>query len=121
MSRLCLVALPLLIVGGCASTKTTTIESDPPGARIMVNGDYIGDAPTTVNLRDNSFVTGVSTVYDIEAVPKPEMTEASGEVQRRTIYSRDGLPSRVFFDMRLARQRPKERIEADINVRQGDR
>jgi PEGA domain len=52
-----IVASILLAVAGCAAhpsvarpRKQVEITSTPPGAKIEVNGLYVGDAPLTVNI-----------------------------------------------------------------------
>ncbi len=43
--------LGLFLLAGCASTHTYLSEviSEPAGARIEVDGNYIGNAPLTIN------------------------------------------------------------------------
>jgi PEGA domain-containing protein len=82
-----LVAATLLVGVGCSSheaiqtpppsayqpapyqpaTKKVEIVSEPAGARIEVNGDYIGDAPITVENPDGSGQFTKNTV--IRALP----------------------------------------------------
>jgi PEGA domain len=84
------------------TTKTIEIISDPPGARIEVNQDYVGDAPITVTVpqQDNCFKD--QTV--IRAVP----TQAGDYTQTKffngpipNFRQGDPIPSRILFDMRL--------------------
>ncbi len=95
------------------SKKTIQIISEPPGARIEVNDDYIGDAPRSIEFPcdpEGRFVEPTLIV----ALPV-----GSGYTQSKlfmghkyTISSPRGekIPSRIFFDMRL---RP---ASTDINV-----
>jgi len=87
-------AIGVLSLPGCATTQRIEFLSEPPGARIMVNNDYVGDAPCSADL-DNS---GGMGSYTVEAYPPP----TSSGLQARTKYlSRwEGLPSRVLFDLR---------------------
>ena len=93
-------------------TKQLQIISDPPGARIEINEDYIGDAPLTVTIpcdEDGQFKQPTT----IRALP----TQPGHYVQRKDFpggglvsWSGDRVPSRVFFDTRLGPVSP------DINV-----
>ena len=46
--RLVLPALALLVLAGCSTKRYLTIESDPAGARVWVNGTDEGTTPATV-------------------------------------------------------------------------
>lgn len=46
--RLVLPALALLVLAGCSTKRYLTIDSDPPGARVWVNGKDEGKTPATV-------------------------------------------------------------------------
>lgn len=48
--KLAVLALVCVMVGGCTTTKTLLVSSDPPQAFLKVNGDNIGDAPQTVEM-----------------------------------------------------------------------
>lgn len=45
MRMVCTLSLAASLLGGCAST--TRINSVPPGARVFVDGQYLGRAPVT--------------------------------------------------------------------------
>jgi len=114
-----------LIIFGCDKTSSriitatqpckgmTEVISDPSGARIEVNGDYIGDAPLFVKLprpsalkrhRDTSEGTVTVIAYPV------------GERQYRQVKYLDvrrRVPSRIFFDMNLEPMQPTQRIEID--------
>lgn len=97
-----------LICSGCASHTYTVrprqrvqIVSQPPGAQIEVNGQYVGDAPTTVEVEtstDGHFWR--DTI--IKAYPKE-----TGYTQIRVFNGKsrwaisDLVPSRIFFDTRV--------------------
>lgn len=93
--------------------KTIQIISEPPGARIEVNDDYVGDAPRSIEFPcdpEGRFIERTRIV----ALPV-----GFGYTQRKlflgypyTISSLKGdkIPSRILFDMRL---RP---VSTDINV-----
>ena len=85
-----------------AVPQETEVLSEPPGARIIVQGEYVGDAPTVVKW-DQHGIVGMQFVRDIlvEALPVNE-----GQWRQQTVFSPyDRIPRRMFFDTRL---RPAE-------------
>jgi hypothetical protein len=82
--------------------KTTEIISDPPGARIEVNNDYIGDAPITVTIKQAYGRFSNTTV--IRALPP---AGSGNYVQEKFFSGRGGgiagepIPSRIIFEMGL--------------------
>ncbi len=42
------LALALLLLGGCSTKRTLTIHSEPPGATIWVDGEQRGQTPYTI-------------------------------------------------------------------------
>jgi hypothetical protein len=96
------------------SAKQVQILSEPPGARIEINGGYVGDAPLVVTIPTHKgWFTQTTT---IRALP----TQSGQYVQRKffnggyTMIPNDAVPSRVFFDMRLGPAVP----EINVNVNQ---
>ena len=78
-----------------AATKTIQIISDPPGARIEVNDDYVGDAPIsiTVPTEGANFAKGTT----IRATPTMQ-----GEYVQSKYFDRTSeVPSRILFSMGL--------------------
>jgi PEGA domain len=91
--------------------KKVEIISEPSGARIEVNNNYVGDAPITVTLQEYGDEFTRNTV--IRALP----TEAGDYVQTKFFYAgtfgtNDRIPSRIFFDMHLGPATPA----VDVNV-----
>jgi hypothetical protein len=93
--------------------KDATIEiiSDPAGARIEVDDNYVGDAPITVPIPQNSGYFNKDTV--IRALP----TEGGDYVQAKhfsgaspDVGSRDRIPSRIFFNMHLGPATPSVNV-----------
>jgi len=90
--------------------KKTQIISEPPGARIEVNNNYVGDAPVTVELPQRGDYFSEDTV--VRAIP----TEGGDYVQIKQFDSNDQwyhpgktgdkIPSRLFFDMHLGPVNP---------------
>jgi PEGA domain-containing protein len=103
---------------GCASPyqppqavyKTVQILSDPPGARIEINGNYVGDAPLTVKVKADTEYNRFYSNTLIRAYPKE-----NGYVQ--TKYFAPGtsegldLPDRIFFDTNLRATYPQIPIQ----------
>lgn len=96
------------------------IISEPVGARIEVNDNYVGDTPITVEiLQDGGYFTRntviraspteggdyVQTKYFSGSMPDAWHPETVGA-------ERDQIPSRIFFDMRLGPVTPS----VDVNV-----
>ena len=95
------------------SIRQVEILSEPPGARIEVNGNYIGDRPITTPLQcssDGRFLEH-TTIRALPTIPGQYVQSKffDGGYQ----YSHqlnNSVPSQVFFDMRLGPVSP------DINV-----
>jgi hypothetical protein len=119
-----------LFLAGCASDKgvergpqgtigySVQVESSEPGARIEVNGDYVGVTPTAITIygdKDGSFHNFGSQDYVIKAYPAK-----GGFVQTKVFHtgawfqSQDRIPKRIYFDTSLDAVQPRERI--DVNV-----
>ena len=111
MKKLVIVSFCLLL-SGCA-TYTTQVISDPPGARIEVDGAYLGDAPMVITWKTlwPGGLLGGYEFHRINALP----THAGHCVQSKTFSGALGerLPNRIFFDTGLCRQTPA----IDVNVR----
>ena len=99
--------LGLATLSGCSSValspKTWPIEapqvieiiSDPAGARIEINDEYMGDAPVTVNFK-RRMQWGILDEVHINALPK-----GPGCAQRKVIASSELIPKKIFFDTGL--------------------
>ncbi len=58
----CLIALSFLLFNGCATifkggTETVGFSSDPLGAKVYVNGQYMGVGPLQLQLKSNQTYT----------------------------------------------------------------
>jgi PEGA domain len=114
----CSLANLFAFLMGCVSTyqpptpvyKTVQIISDPPGARIEINGNYIGDAPLSTKIRKDTEYDRFYSSTVIRAYPKGD-----GYVQTKNFSpgSLEGLnlPDRIFFDTNLHPVYPKLPIE----------
>lgn len=87
-------------------TKSIVILSDPSGARIEVNNEYVGDTPVTVTAYLDDEGEGDSDIL-IRAIPN----QAGEYLQTKLIPGKfawltgsgvyAGTPSRIFFNMYL--------------------
>ncbi len=96
------------LFAGCQTTQqpnyvVTEIISEPPGAKIEVNGNYIGNAPVKTKIRTHRDGVVLHRTV-IRAIP----TESGHFVQKKVFHAprfpfdnRDQAPHRVFFDMTL--------------------
>jgi hypothetical protein len=114
------VLATLILVVGCSSIPegvekgpdgtiayTIEIETSEPGARIEVNGDYVGNAPTSVKVfgdKDGTFHNFGSDEYVIQAFP----VKPGQKVQTKVFYTgkwfgnEDQIPKRLFFDFNIS-------------------
>ena len=107
-ATVCLSANLFALLLSCTSTyqppppvyKSVQIISEPPGARIEINGNYIGDAPLVTQIRKDSAYERFYSSTAIRAYPKGD-----GYVQTKDFSpgSLEGLnlPDRIFFDTNL--------------------
>ena len=81
------------------------IISDPPGARIEINGNYVGDAPLTVKIegfRDRTFnKTTVIIANPIYAGQYVQVKSFVGNTAVRELN--DKIPERILFIMDIGR------------------
>ncbi len=90
---------------GCSTLPTanpsgkTLIESDPPGARIEINNQYIGTTPLRVDIprRDAEWDLIPVTIIANPTIP-------GQQVQTKYIGPDEPTPTHVFFDMNLVRK-----------------
>ncbi|MFO1461930.1 MAG: PEGA domain-containing protein [Verrucomicrobiota bacterium] len=100
-----------ILLFGCATPPekehqvVTEIISEPPGARIEVNGNYIGEAPVTTRIRHHPSDRVVMGKVVIRALPRSEGQYVQEKVFQGPEYPfdphHDVVPERVFFDMKL--------------------
>lgn len=111
-------AVLAMFVPGCASDSTgkpergpdgtiaykVTVESAPPGARIEVNDDYVGQTPLTLTIfgdKDGTFHNFGSKDYIIRALPISTNHFLQTKVFRTGGWfsDEDQVPKRIFFDL----------------------
>ena len=104
-----ILGLMALALTGCQTTRepnyvVTEIISEPPGAKIEINGNYLGKAPVKTKIRTHGDGVVLHRTV-IRAIP----TEAGHFVQEKVFEApqypfdtrRDQAPHRVYFDMTL--------------------
>ena len=104
------------------TTRQVEIISEPPGARIEVNDNYIGDAPITTTFRcspDGRFVEN-TMIRALPTQPGDYYVQSKLFFGGFSSYSafgndsintlNDTIPSRLYFDMRRAP------VSRDINL-----
>jgi len=120
---LCFMVFAIIFILGCDSPSpvaykpapnpiyTIKIISDPPGARIEVDDDYVGDAPieiqvegladitlnsgTILHLADRTFAHYSTTISAIPIHP-------GQSVQTKIFWGGGKIPNTIFFDMNLS-------------------
>lgn len=124
MQKLICLFIMIILVSGCTTTAPIPynsygvgygfdsgyvynnyefeIVSDPPGAKIEWNNDYIGTAPM------RKTYNGEMPEIVIKAYP----TYAGQFVQVKILSKHQPLPRTIYFDMNLAPQSP----EYNINI-----
>jgi hypothetical protein len=93
--------------------QSTQFISTPPGARIEVNGDYIGDTPFTYSwpakYRDGNEFNDKVTIRALPSGP--------GQLPQRKFFdsgwNKSAIPGRVYFDMRLPAAATRDEHEDD--------
>lgn len=104
MHKAILILVLVVLSTNLLAANLTSIESSPPGARIIINSEYVGDAPVSVDL-DKYFTWNVgshgefvSDALIIKAIPS-----RSGCVQSESLKVKASMhsPKQMFFDTRL--------------------
>jgi PEGA domain len=112
-TKLAVVGLLVLGMVGCSAnathqnasavealplTQKISIISDPPGAHIDINNNYVGDAPIEADWYPH-WLMGSHDPLVITATPRE-----AGYVQRKEFGPFDPAPDRVRFQMNLQPQ-----------------
>lgn len=91
----------------CTGKHSIEILTEPSGARIEVNDEFLGEAPLTATVARGCSAYSLNAVT-IRALPR----EAGHCTQGKFISSSDSVPRKVFFDMRLCPINQK----LDVNI-----
>ncbi len=98
-------------VTGCGSLPKfqIAIDSDPQGARVEVNNDYVGKTPTTYTIAGNSdrsfngnWVQG-SMIEFVATPPAGTNLYVQRKLFRPSAFMQQGdhIPQKMFFDMHV--------------------
>jgi len=87
------------------------VEASPPGARIEVNGQDVGDAPVHIKIfgdPDGTFHDFGSFYYVVKAFPASTNQFSQTKLFRtgHLLTPEDRIPSRIYFDMNRPSQYP---------------
>lgn len=82
-------------------TYTTKVISDPPGARIELDNDYIGDAPLEIQWEGYPATGCFTRNHELRALPIYEGQYTQYKFFDGTSLGRPKIPKTIFFDMKL--------------------
>jgi hypothetical protein len=84
------------------SLQSVTILSEPAGARILINGDYVGTTPLLVDVAVDKFGRAVRNIELRAVAPQPRINQ---ETRRFPAAGTDGdtsiIPHLVDFDLNI--------------------
>lgn len=105
MNRAILILATCLLISSCATGPSTAdpngrtlIESDPPGAKIEIDSQYVGITPLRVNISADKNIYG-NLLQQVSVVAYP--TSSGQQTQKKILFSGDFIPTHMFFDMNL--------------------
>lgn len=101
-------------LAGCTTPYDITIISDPPGARIEVNEDFLGLAPVHFKAEGDWMVRVFERPNVIRALPIKG--EGSGFIQEKWFPRHSYIPNTILFDMSLSPPDNTVRISLDQKV-----
>jgi hypothetical protein len=112
MKKILILFMPVILMTGCGGLTQfkVAIDSDPQGARVDVNGDYIGKTPTSCVVKGNadrsfngSWVQGNDIVFT--ATPPYDETNLFTQTKMFSpsafFKQGDHIPENMFFDMHI--------------------
>ena len=85
------LAASVLALAGCSTTRTVTIDSDPPGARIHKGAEYLGDAPLTIELKEAGAFSS-REFFTIKASKRGYMSSTK-------VIDNKKIPKRLLFEL----------------------
>lgn len=107
MKKLIAIAIFTLLSAGCHNrmeTFTTEVNSYPPGARIEVDDNYLGEAPLQIIWEGYSHNRSFVDPHIVHALPivpgQTTQTKLFYGAERGVRYG-DRVPENIFFDMTL--------------------
>ena len=90
-----------------ATEFSTLVISEPPGARIEINDEYVGDAPLYVELPQYRYGGRLNRRILMRATPKDD-----GQAQVKVLANGAEIPQRMLFDTRA----PAKKDDGDIQI-----
>lgn len=126
---MCLVVVLIIFFVGCAGeeanpvqaqqydktpnllatkTYTTKVISIPPGARIELDNDYLGDAPLEIQWKGWPLARVFKGDHKVNALP----IYPGQQTQSKIFYSNKRIPETILFQMNL--ESVPRRYEIDI-------
>jgi hypothetical protein len=79
-----------------------TIVSQPAGARILINGDYVGTTPLLVNVAVDKFGRAIRTIELRVVAPQPMITRGTRSFPAAgTDGDSSRIPRLVDFDLNV--------------------
>jgi hypothetical protein len=101
MKKLAISISVAALLTSCSSTRVVKVISDPPGAHVSINGNYIGQTPLETKLNDGAsgkFWLGTEKQNTIEVNPASQSSHVGQCGQYRRFQGTE-LPESVFFNM----------------------
>ncbi len=126
-------ALWLLTLSGCAINSQdlqgisheTEIASDPPGARIEINNEYIGTTPMKLVIPRRyqseflGWINGGTRITAMEPLRIVAYPVAPGQYTQMKYIGNEPTPWRLFFDMHLEPAPGRHEIKEDVTFHEG--
>lgn len=99
---------------GCTTFYEVKVISDPPGARIEVNEDYIGTAPASFQAEGDWMVRVFVRPNFVRALPLED--RGSGFTLTKTFQRHSQIPRVILFDMSMVPPAPPDNsVKVDID------
>ena len=125
MTKLLLILMMVVGFSGCAyikrdqvrrtkapqSPNITQIISDPLGAKIEINHEYVGETPISIQIRAQTSWLSGKVVEDLRIVAYPV---ESGQYTQTKNLKGVKIPSKIYFNLFL-KPLPDEEINVNIN------
>lgn len=87
----------ILLINACATTsQDVLIESDPPGSRVIIDGNYAGETPLETEITRKKFSRLLSSAEFVKIYVYPKDPKLC--VAPLTIENGKPTPERMFFD-----------------------
>lgn len=122
--RFLMLVSVLFVIGGCSHHKMFTyhVESEPSGGLVEINGVYIGETPTTIELGDNKVWVGIlyapggwrsgQTPYNVTVYPpKGEAGNGLTSQTKMIVPGTTADGATLYYDLRLTAVQAVQRIE----------